>query len=290
MSSSRSTLSTFSRSSMTLVAAVGFAASAFVVAAPAQAASTGIGTGRAVVHVDAPQATVTKQADGSYLLAMPQGTTGQWMGERKNASGKNVVRVGKLTGEKLASSWSNLKYTSKGASGTLVWDANATTRQTAVVQVSKPKTTDTGVTFSLTSKNELPATMNDVSVNLDRAAKTQAMRSSTTKSVNIVSDLWWSAEGSYGDFSAKVRIYNSTNNNACFGKTVSDDPWFVSVGSNTCDNIAYTDQVNTGTPGAQGVAWISESEIDAGLVSIQMSLYLTPPGQAKYKYTSKISF
>lgn len=289
MSSSRSTLSAYSRLSVTLVAAVGIAASAFVVAAPAQAASTGIGTGRAVVHVDAPQATVTKQADGTYLLAMPKGTTGQWMGERKNASGKTIVRVGKLTGEKLASSWNNLKYTSAGATGTLVWDAKATTRQAAVVQVSKPKTTNTGVTFILTSRNELPATMNDVSVNLDRAAKTKATRYSTAKSTNIASDLWWSADWNQGDSSANVRIYNSTNNNTCYGKTVSDNPWFASVGSNTCDNIAYTDSIDTGSSGAQGVAFNQASPYGEPQ-SIQMSLYLTPPGQARYKYTSTITF
>jgi len=291
MSSILFTRTRVSRSSLALVAAVGITTSGLAIAAPAQAASTGIGTGRAVVHVDAPTATVTKQADGSYLLAMPQGTTGQWMGERKNASGKSIVRVGTLTGEKLAANWSNLKYTS-AAPGALFWDETSGNHQAAAVKVSRPKTTSTGVTFTLTSKTELPATMSDVSINLERAPSHKSVRSSSAQQVNITSDLWWSAQNNSSY--AAVRIYNSTNNNTCWSKSVNaSGPLNASVGSNRCDDIAYSDGQNVGKSSAAGANIQAQKDKKTGdmyVSEVQMKLQLTPDGQSSYTYGGVVDF
>ena len=279
------------RTLLSLIAVSGIAVSTLAIAAvPAQAA--GIGTGRAVVHIDAPQATTIKQADGSYLLNMPKGTTGQWMGERKVASGKNKTLVGNLTGEKLASSWSNLKYTSSGVVGTLLWDATATKPQAAVVRIMQPKVTNTGVTFTLMTKQVLPATINDVMLHLDRAPKKKSVRSSSTQAFNIASDLWWSS--SYdGSTSVTLRIYYSTNNNTCFSQSLTSDTGSIaSVGSNTCDNIAYTNSLNaTDDDVATGASSIWRCEMfDCDLTTTSMALLVTPPGQTQYTYYKAISY
>lgn len=56
--------------------------------APASAAE-GVGSGRAVIRIDAPTATVIKTGKNSYRMVLPPDSSGQWMGERTNDAGKH---------------------------------------------------------------------------------------------------------------------------------------------------------------------------------------------------------
>lgn len=292
MSAARLLTRRLSRTSLVVAAAAGVAVSTLAVAAvPAQAAS-GIGKGRAVVHVDSAQATTVMQADGSYLLSMPQGTTGQWMGERKVA-GKTKVLVGNLTGEKLASNWSNLKYTASGVVGTLKWGDAMTDPKgntTAVVRVSKPQATGTGVTFVLQSQQELPATMANVILSLDRAPQHKSTRSTypLTQTAVVSGNLSVSVANSNAD-TATFRIFDSSGATAtCFTGDQTATNNAASVGSRTCaGNFTYADNsmcwyndkyyVNCGVSSSWGS---SSTSIRSGL----FSLFVTPKGQSTYAY------
>jgi len=269
---------------------VGIAATAIatsflaVAAAPANAA--GLGSGRAVVHVDSTKATLAKQADGSYLLTMPKGTTGQWMGERKNAAGKTKVRVGNLTGEALVSNWSNLRYDSAGVDGTLAWNLKSKKPTAALVHVSTPTTTGSGVSFVLTSRDALPASVSNVALSLRRAPGAQPRSNDeTTQNTNIVSDLWINLTNPDGT-TATALIANTTNGNHCWTGTMNWSTPTLSIPTNTCDNIKYQNWSTTSkTPYGFTSVWNSN---DTG--SATLYLNLTPPGESMYEYTNTWNF
>jgi len=249
-------------------------------ASPAQAA--GIGSGRAIVHVDSAKATLAKQADGSYLLNMPKGTTGQWMGERKNAAGKTKVRVGNLTGETLVSKWSNFRYGAADAIGSLVWDRESTNPSFAHVEVSKPKATTSGVSFVLTSHDQLPAAMADMSLNLLRAPgkATRSMSDPVVQKVNIASDLWIQVTNANQTTAAPV-IYNSTNNNHCWSANMSASDEWLAVPTNTCDNIKYE---NAHTTPSQTYGFIGKFPGSGADGQLTANLNITPPGESMYNF------
>lgn len=270
-----------SRVSLSAVVVAGvFSAGLVGLAGPAQAA--GIGSGRAVIHVDAPEATAAKQADGSYELTLPSGSTGQWMGMRKNAAGKTKVRVGDLTAERLSTGWGNFQYTASGATATLVWNANTSKVRTAVVRVAQPRVTDAGVTFAVTSKAELPSTLNSVSLNLDRAPG-KGVRSSTSpysQSAVIVDALSISLVANTVT-SATPRIYNSSSGSTCWQSTVNTNVRTVGVKSGTCDNFAYANASGLSGSYPYGV----DAQFGSKNCNAYFSLQITPPGQAMYTYS-----
>lgn len=273
----------FVRASRTAAAAAVAALAVAATALPAHAApGSGIGTGRAVIHIDAKKATVTSKGGDSYTLTLPKGSTGQWMGERTNAQGKVKTRVGTLTGEQLAAGWSDFQYGKAGADATLTWDASKKAFNAASVHISAPRTTSAGVVVDLTSSQTLPATLNDVSLSIARAPG-KGVRSLPTQKQNVTSDLWISNANSNAS-TATARIYNSTNNNTCFSHTTSSIS-SASVGSNTCDNIAYTDYSSGSSP--FGVDF-NFSDGEKGNTFFNLSI--TPPGASSYHFSWKFSW
>ena len=247
---------------------------------PAQA--IGIGSGRAVIHVDAPNAKVTKQADGSYELALPANSTGQWMGERTNAAGKKKVRVGDLTAERLSTGWSNFKYTAAGTQATLVWNADSSKLRTAAVRVNQPRITDAGVVFNVTSDTALPKSLKNMSLHLTRAPE-KSVRTSTnpySQSTAITGSLSISLVANTVT-SATPRIYNAGNDSTCWQSTVNTNTRTVGVKNNTCDNIAYANASGLTGSYPYGVS----AQFTSRNCSAYFSLNITPPGQATYTYS-----
>ena len=159
-----------------LAAAAGLslaASSLLVSLAPAQAKSVDIGTGRAVVHVDARTATLVKKAKGVYALTMPVKTTGQWMGERTDAKGNERIYVGDFDGHALARRWRDLQHSGARVGATLAWEKDGN-RNAVPVRVHRPKVTATGIVFDISSRTTLPKRMRNVSIHLERAPEERA--------------------------------------------------------------------------------------------------------------------
>lgn len=231
-----------SRHLVSSVVSAGLVASALVLGvAPAQAAE-GIGSGRALIRIEAPTATVIKTGKNSYRMILPPDSSGQWMGERTNAEGVAETHIGDLTAKKLSTRWSKFRYTSQGVLSTLAWRPSDGP-STAVVRLSQPKVTDAGVRFDFTSKFTIPSKLQDVSINLRRAPEKNEVRSNESK-YWITDDLYigYTQESSKEVYS---RIFNMTNNNTCFDHTNTytgsgTTTQNTSVGSNTCDSVKYT--------------------------------------------------
>lgn len=230
---------------LSVLAAAGLVAASSLAlgVAPASAAGEGIGSGRALVRIDAPTATVVKTGKNSYRMILPPDSSGQWMGERTNAEGKTQVRVGDVTAKKLSTKWTRFRYTSKAVPSTLAW-MTSDGPSSAPVRLSQPKVTDAGVRFDFTSPFTIPSRLQDVSINISRAPEKNEPRSSSESVYNITADLNIGySQSSPKDVSS--RIFNDTNNNTCFSHS---NTWTgsgtstqnTSVDSNTCDNIAYS--------------------------------------------------
>ena len=229
---------------LSVLAAAGLvAASTLALGVAPASAGEGVGSGRAVVRIDAPTATVVKTGKNSYRMILPPDSSGQWMGERTNDAGKAQVRVGDLTAKKLSTAWTKFRYTSKAVPSTLAW-MTSDGPSTAPVRLSQPKVTDAGVRFDFTSPFAIPSRLKDVSINISRAPEKNEVRSSSESVYNITADL---NIGYTQDSSKEVssRIFNDTNGNTCFSHS---NTWTgsgtstqnTSVGTNTCDNIKYT--------------------------------------------------
>lgn len=261
----------------TLMVAAGLAMSTPL----AQAApSSGSGTGRAVIHLDALQATVEAEGNGTYTLTLPPTARGQWMGERRNSRGEVRTRVGDITGAQVAARWRKFKYTDASVPATLLWNRDSGTPSSASVQIQAPRQTDAGIVVQMTSQADIPSSLEDVSLSISRAPG-KKVRSLPTQTQNVTSDLWISNANSDATH-ATARIYNSTNNNTCYSKSAvstTELPVF-SVPSNTCDNIAYANEfTDSNTPNGVYMKFLLGK---SGSTSFQLAI--TPPNQSTYTY------
>lgn len=229
---------------LSALAAVGLVAASSLALGTAPASAEGVGSGRALIHIDAPTATVIKTGKNSYRMVLPPDSSGQWMGERTNDAGTTQVRVGDLTAKKLSTRWTKFRYTSRAVPSTLAW-MTSDGPSAAAVRLSQPKVTDAGVRFDFTSPFAIPTRLKDVSINIQRAPKRNEVRSDQY-TFNITSDLYIG----YSQSSTKMvysRIFNKTNNNTCFDHTNnypgSGSPTQnTTVGNNNCDDINYVNQ------------------------------------------------
>ena len=273
---------TFVGKALSSAIAVALVASAVVMSsAPAQA--EGVGSGRAVIRIDAPTATVIKTGKHSYRMVLPEGTTGQWMGERPDAQGKQITRVGDLTAGKLANRWTRFRYAKAPVYTTLLWDAQSANPGVAVIMLDKPKVTAKGVRFDFTSRTAIPRSMSDVKINISRAPRTSD-RTQTGVQDAVVSGtmvVWinvGSSKGVYG------RIYDSNGPNCWGGSsgTLLNSTTPNSVGSGTCAGIPYQNYVTGSSP--YGVALRYTDSY------VLFDINVTPPGMTTYQYSHGFSF
>ncbi len=255
---------------------------------PAHASeTTGIGSGRAVIRLDAPTATVIKTGKHSYRMVLPQGTTGQWMGERANANGKMRTRVGDLTAGKLAKRWTNFRYSSAPVYTTLMWNAQSAGPGAAVVMLNRPKVTDQGVRLDFTSRFEIPKTMRDVSVNIARAPRAgDATRGDGVQDAVVTGTLvvWIKVvsppQVAYG------RIYDSSGGD-CWGSSDGNPLGGTqSVGSGTCAGVGYSNYVTSGSPYGVSTNYSAKPNQSTALYDLNV----TPSGQSSFQYSHQFSF
>lgn len=274
------------------------AAASLAIAAPASSveAKTGIGRGQALVYIDSPTATVIKTGNRSYFMTLAPDSTGQWMGERTDDTGKTSTRVGDITAKKLSRKWGNFRYTDASVPATLSWTTSDGI-SSALVKLSRPKITDAGVRFDFTSPFAIPSTLIDVSINLQRAPRKPQVRATDSYNFQISGDLWIGANAPYSN-QINSRIYNASNNNTCWtgdgAKVMNDDDKVrqYSVTSNTCASIDYENAVAaTSSLPAYGasVAWPStkpSGSVVAG--NLTYILYVTPPDADQFKFNHQV--
>lgn len=272
--------------SMIALAGITMGATLFV-ASPASAAD--IGTGRAIIRIDAAKATVTAQGDATskgvqtYTLILPSGSKGQWLGERKNSRGKERLRVGNLTAKQLSSNWEAFRYTAAGVLATLAWDTRTSPTTGALVRLTKPKVTDKGVAFTITTPYNVPKSLKDVKLSLQRAPQ-KATRTSyvAQKTVTLTGALTVFA-GFTGQTTGNVRLYNAGNNNTCWshsfpGSQTADIP------DGECDDVSHTSGTSSLKAAVNPDAYFqNESGYDIWFTST-----LQPNGEAAFNYSAVI--
>lgn len=273
--------------SLALGAAVSFTGLVALPASPASAVpiplakSAGVGEGKALVRIDAAKVSVKKVADGAYVLTVPSGSAGQWMGERTASNGKSRLRVGNVSASGLAENWGSFRLGKTGVKATLVWNSNkGASASKALVWLKKPTVSDSGVSFRLTSRATLPAHPQQVTLNVSRAKSKQVRTDYEEQgTISITGALkYWAA------FEAPaywhVRLYNSSNNNTCWSYDYPDDftVGLVDIPDGRCDDVAYTDANN--------------NIATAGGTSLYIDDYLTgtwtPDGEASFSWTEVV--
>lgn len=262
-----------------VAAAMGLTATGMLaVVSPAQAADkgAGIGKGRALIHIDAPIATVTKTGKHSYRMVLPPESTGQWMGERTSAQGKTLTRVGDLTAKQLSNKWTKFRYSDATVPSTLAW-AGDERLEMELVQLSRPKLTDAGVRFDFTSRGAIPAMLTDVSINIQRAPKGRSTRVTTTDfqvSGNVYVD------GKFDKTTLTTRMYTKSTGKSCWGSNNYTNTAYVSL-SGTCDGVNY---VNSQPATSGSSAYGMKAYFTSKGGTLYYCLLVTPLGQAQFTF------
>ncbi|MFM8155817.1 MAG: hypothetical protein ACKOAF_07055 [Actinomycetes bacterium] len=244
-------------------------------------AATSIGSGKALIRIDASTAKVAKNSDGTYTLTLPTNSAGQWMGDRTNAKGVKRVLVGNVSAQQLSSKWSNFRYPSSGVKATLAWNAKSANWSSAPVLIAKPVVTKSGVTFKITTKRSLPSSLKNASLNIQRAAGLTGRDYDPSSDTVLTEDLHWFA--GYNGSGVYVKMYNSTNNNTCYSHTFDNWPQTATLPSGRCDDVAYT----SNSSGNSTASWKEEENSDGmtnGNTESNVWLYLTPDGQSEFQF------
>jgi len=268
------------RGIVAIVATVGLTASTMLLASqPAHA--EGIGAGRAYIHLPAPSATVVKTGKDSYRMILPPSTSGQWMGERTNDAGVTRTRVGDLTAKKLSTRWSKFRYTSKGVPSTLVWNTSEG-MSTAVVRLTRSVVTDAGVRFDFTSKFDIPSTLEDMSINLQRAPGKRAVRGRAD--VQISGSLRAYVDQPVSN-QITTKLYDQSSGKTCWGtKTVGDGDSSTHSVSGNCATVAFSNN----KPAGQNYPAYGLTVYLGHRGSVSYYLNVTPSGQATFTFLHTI--
>ena len=249
-------------SAVTALSAIALTMTALT-AAPAQAAP--VGSGRALVHIDADQVTATSTGANSYDLAFPAGTSGQWMGERKNAAGKTKVRIGTLTGAQLVDGWKSFKYTSSGANSTLVWNSSNKKPDTAFGKLTAPTVAADGtVHFTFTTAVALPTALNDSSLNLGRAVGKSVRGTSANAQTPISNDFYVNASVA-GNTTVIADYMDDRSGSVCTEVQTKKATTVSSVPGVTCGSIGVL------SGGSQASTWATSSVQGQLFVSLSLT-------------------
>lgn len=251
-------------------------------ASPVPASAAEIGTGPALIRIDATKGTVSKNSDGSFTLKIPSNSKGQYLGERVSAQGKERIRVGNVSARQLSSQWKDFQYGSAGAKATIAWNSNAEAWSGVPVRVYKPSITTSGISFKFTSDRGIPAKLKDVSVNLQRAPIKQTRTSYDPQAkVDLTGDLYFFA-GFYNEDNVDTHVMDNDSN--CWSyKFTSFKTETISNGK--CAGVEYSDGSTTWgdvPPECSGCFPPS------GQSQVSLKITLQPSGQDSFTYQNVI--
>ncbi len=254
---------------------------------PSPVTAAEIGTGRALIRIDAPTATVSKNPDGSFTLTIPSGSKGQFLGERPDANGKERLRVGNVSAKQLSSKWKDFKYTSSGAKATIAWDASKRSWKGAIVKLSKPVVTSSGVTFKFTSKRGLPASLKDVAVNLQRAPQKSVRKSYNPEAtVNLAGNMNFFA-GFYDAGDVDVYLMDGTSHCWSYKFTEQEgvETLTATIPNESCAGIPQWGGTTTWGPLPPGCDGCFN---DPGYSQVSVQTNLQPSGEAAFTYSAVV--
>ncbi|MGI9136152.1 MAG: hypothetical protein ACR2JS_03710 [Candidatus Nanopelagicales bacterium] len=249
---------------------------------PSPAIAAEIGTGRAIIRIDAPTATVSKNPNGSFTLTIPRGSKGQFLGERPDANGKERLRVGNVSAKQLSSKWKDFKYTSAGAKATIAWDASKRSWKGANVSLSRPVVTSSGVTFEFTSKRGLPASLKDVTVNLQRAPQKKVRKTYDPEAtVNLAGNMNFFA-GFYDAGSVDVYLMDGTSH--CWSYKFTEQGT-ATMPDESCAGIPQWGGVTTWGPLPPGCDGCFDDPSES---QVSVKTNLQPSGEAAFTYSAVV--
>jgi hypothetical protein len=199
--------------------------------APAQAANP---LSNGLVRIDSSWATVKTLADDSRVVTFANSATGEWMGE---VGPTDQLMVRAVDDEHLVRAWDELGHSADAAiSATLTWNAGA---NFALIAVSNPQVTPRGhLRFHLDPSVELPPRLEDVDINISRAATPQARAFPTNETYALTSaaEILTINKFAYG---AEATINDSGIN--CYEVTALQSAPIVSLPANlACETLTFT--------------------------------------------------
>ena len=265
------------RAKRLLVAALTVGLALMSLTAPTSASATQIGSGRALIRIDAATATVSKNSDGTFTLKIPTGSKGQFLGERTDASGSERIRVGNLSAKQLSSKWKDFQYSSAGTKATIAWNSSDESWSGALVRFYKPTVTKSAINFKFTSSKSLPNTLNDVSVNLQRAPNKQVRTTYNPQAkVHITGDMYFFA-GYYSGSKVDVNLMDVNAN--CWSHTFNSYG-VQGIPDESCAGIAQS----SGT-----VSWnLQPSSSSAGASGVYVETTLQPGNEPQFTFQQVI--
>lgn len=262
-----------------LALVLGMAATA---AAPATAANDPLrGKGKAIVRIDAAQATATELGEDRYRITLPTGSRGQWLGERILANGKEKTLVGSLAATDLAKRWADLGHRPRAkVDSTITWSAEDPATAMAHGVLSRPQKDDAGrVSFEFVTTSELPSTLTDATINISRASgpMTRSFPVSKFYMLTQVLSIRSYVQGPQG---MATESFQSGNGLTCYTLTLSQA---MAVGMTPPNLLCGSATVN----GTLRMIISDSAGVQPGSVSFQGTVQ--PSGQPSMSYTATVA-
>jgi hypothetical protein len=240
--------------------AAAFTASLFALTsvAPAQAANP---LSNGLVRIDSSWATVKTLADDSLVVTFANSATGEWMGE---VGPTNQLMVRDVDDEHLVRAWNDLGHSADTAiPATLTWNAGA---NFALVAVSDPRITPRGhLRFRINPGVDLPPRLEDVDINISRAATPQPRTFPTNETYALTSTAEIFTINKFA-YTAEATINDSGIN--CYEATALQSAPIVQLPANlACETLTFTSgtfTMNLPLPTQNGTLLFSSSMLASG--------------------------
>ncbi len=225
---------------------------------PAQAQPV-LGTG--LIRFDADWATVKTLPTGVTVLTLDKESSGQWMGEI-GGSLEPVVR--NIDDRNLVKAWDMVGHPSDaGVESTLTWNS---TQNYQLVKLSAPSLTPRGhLRFVIEPGTDLPVRIEQVSVNITRAASLQNRSFPVNQSFNLTATAVVQTTNSY-QLMASLMFSNGGIN--CYSVTLNQaSPWATLPANLACGSVTFASGSLTMTlpmSGAKGNVFFNTTMIVSG--------------------------
>ena len=171
--------------------------------------------------------------DGSQVVTMAKGTSGQWMGE---VGAPNELVVRDITDRRLVRAWNQLGHKSGAAvPATLTWNG---AKGFALIGVSNPRLTSKGhLRFKVSPTVELRARLADVNINVGRSTKMQARSFPSFETYALSATGMVNTQNQFA-YEASATLSNSNTN--CYNATVVQASPIVQLPANlACGSITF---------------------------------------------------
>lgn len=253
-------------------------------AMPATAAPDPLkGKGKAIVRIDAARATVTDLGEHRYRIALPSRSRGQWLGERKVASGKQKTLVGTLTATDLANRWADLGYRKNQRVGsTITWSSAGSSPSKVPAMLTRPLKNASGtVSFDVVAEADIPPILTNATINVSRASGPMARAFPVNATFWFADSLFAYSVITGVAGSARESLTSLASSIDCWDGTLDEDMFeiYMSEANQICDDFI-----------AQGTWQIAAADPTGGQNGhVYFNGTIQPQGQAAMAYSATIA-